>query len=148
HRLTFVLMSLMSGFIAYAGVLGIVQRDYFSLSISLTGSQDVIEWTFEKTSDSRNDYGLFSLWVNNKPAYFGRVFCQVGAAAGLGARICGGVGVPAAGTTSSTGFITDTSSVSIPVCGVTDLVVNDGQRNGLVRVLSRAPTSDLGPNSM
>ena len=148
HILSFGFNDLKNGFVTYVDAGGTVRVDPFTLAVSLTGSQDVIEWSFEKSSEDRNEYKPFILWVNNKPAYVGSVFCQVGAAAGLAVRVGGGVNSALDGTTSSTGFVNRAGNVTIPKMGITDLVLNDGKRNGLVRVVSRAPEVDIGPNSM
>lgn len=148
HILCFGFTDLKNGFVQYVDKDGIVRKDPFILPVSLTGSQDVIEWGFEKTSSDRSVYTPFSLWVNNRAAYLGEVFSQVGAVSGLAARILGGTAMLEEGSNSSTGFLNRAGNVSVPRCGVTDLVVNDGSRNGLVRVLSRSPVGDVGPNTM
>jgi len=148
HILSFGFIDNKTGFVAYAGVDGVVRKDVFIMSTSLTGVQDVIEWGFEKSANDRNSYKPFILWVNNKAAYVQDAFCQIGSSTNLSARICGGVGIAPAGSTTATGFINLAGNVAIPICGVTDLIVNDGARNGLVRVVDRVGTVDLGPNSM
>lgn len=148
HILGFGFSTTKTGFVRYVGPDQVVREEVFTLTTALSLEEDTIEWGFEKAVNDASAYRSFSLWVNNKPAYVGTIFNQVGSSGALAVRVHGAVSSLAPGATSGTGFLNSAVNVSIPVFGTTDLVVNDGARNGLVRVLSRGPTADLGPNSM
>lgn len=148
HVLAFGFSGIKSGFIKYVNSDNIVVEDSFTLPTSLSGHYDTIEWTFQKDANSRSEYRMFSLWVNNRPVYAGNIFCQVGAASALAARVLGGISTLANDATSVSGYITSGSNVTIPAYGTTDLVVTNGVRTGRVRVISRMPVGDIGPNTM
>lgn len=148
HILAFGFTNQRSGFVRYVNSEGIVTEDPFTLPTSLGGRYDTIEWTIEKQVNDRDEYRAFSLWVNNRPVYTDRVMCQIGSAASLHARILGGINTLAAGASSSSGFLNGGGNVTIPQYGITDLVLTDGQRMGRVRVISRSPDGDIGPNTM
>lgn len=148
HILTFGFSTNNEGFVNYVNADGQVTRDVFRLSTSLSGRFDTIEYTIEKEEQNANEYRGFVLWVNNRPAYSGNVFCQVGSAGTLAARILGAVSVQSEGTQLPTKYLGTTDNVSIPRYGTTDIVVTDGPRPGRVRVISRRPAGDIGPNTM
>ncbi len=147
HILVFGFTGPKNGFVRYVGADGTVEEDPFILPTSLGGRYDTVEWTFEKEVNDRNEYRAFNLWVNNRPVYTGQIMCQIGASSALHARILGGLNTQAAGTVSSTGFLSH-SNTTVPAYGTTDLVVTDGQRMGRVRIISRQPDGDIGPNTM
>lgn len=136
------------GFVRYVDEGGVVREDSFILSTSLSGVADTIEWSFEKTQNSSDHYGAFTLWVNNKPAYVDNVFNQIGSASSIGIRVMGGVGSLAVGSKPSTPHVSSNDNVTVPLYGTTDLVLTSGERLGQVRVNSRLPSADIGPNSM
>lgn len=149
HILSFGFTDQRNGFVTYVDSNGIVQRDTFILPTRLSGIQDLIEWGFEKSvQNDASEYRPFILWVNNKPAYTQQVFSQIGSSSNLAARISGGVSTLAAGTASPSGFVGTAVATNIPICATTDLIINSGTRNGLVRVLSRVPAGDVAPNTM
>ncbi len=148
HILSFGFIDPKTGFVRYVGKDGVVRNDVFFMQVSLSGVDDVIEWGFEKSVNDQSVYKPFILWVNNRPVYVQEAFCQIGSPYTLSVRLLGGVNALAAGATSTSGFINLAGNVTVPKCGVTDVVINDGARNGLVRVLNRASTNDIGPNTM
>lgn len=148
HILAFGFTGPRNGYVRYVGADGVVIEEGFLLPTSLSGQYDTIEWSFTKSSGDPSEYGPFTLWVNNRAAYAGIVFNQVGGSGVLAARILGGIPTLAQGQTSSTRFLNATGNVVVPAYGITDLAVTDGPRLGRVRVIGRTAYGDVGPNSM
>lgn len=148
HLIGFGFLSNKTGFIRYVNESNEVAEEVFTLPTSLTLEMDTIEWGFTKTHNNSNLYRPFSIWVNNKPVYIGNIFNQTGSSGALCARIFGGISTLPVGTVVADKFINSGDTVSLPTYATTDLVINSGQRLGLVRVMSRAPIRDMGPNSL
>lgn len=148
YILTFGFNTARSGFIRYVNNQNRVVEDTFTLPTSLSRRFDTIEWTFEKETQNRREYRDFILWVNNRHVYSGSVFCQAGSAGSLAARLLGGVSTLPIDEISTNGYLTSSDNVTIPAYGTTDIVVTNGQRPGRIRVISRQPAGDIGPNTM
>lgn len=148
HIITFGFTSSNEGFVTYVNEDNVVTRDEFRLSTSLSGRYDTVEYTIVKDTQNSNEYRSFVLWVNNRPAYVGNVFCQVGSAGTLAARVLGAASVLNVGTVSPSKYFGTTGNVTVPRYGTTDIIVTDGTRPGRVRVISRRPDGDIGPNTM
>lgn len=148
HILGFGFSTRKSGFVRYVNADGIVTEEVFTLPTSMSLYEDTLEWSIEKFANHPKQYGAFTLWVNNKPAFAKPVFCQVGSSGSLAVRVHGAVSNLAVGSTSSSGFLNSASNVTIQKYGTTDLVISDGARKGPLRVVSRVPTADLTPNTM
>lgn len=148
HLIGFGFLSNKTGFIRYVNEANQVVEEIFNMPTALTLETDTIEWGFTKTHNNSDLYRPFSIWVNNKPAYLGNIFNQTGSSGALCARIFGGIATQAVGTTVTTKFLNTTDTINVPTYATTDLVINSGQRLGLVRVMSRTPTADTSPNSL
>jgi len=139
--------------VVYADSDGTCQHVSISLSVPMSGQYDTIEYAFRKRSEILGDYTNFTMWVNNRIAYSSDIFNNVGSIEGLHWMVMGNKRVVAQGGSVPEGYVSLANNNYLTMgYGITDFYISNNKegvnvgRMGKVRVTSRMPNADAGPN--